>query len=73
MADLLLYEQWVIAGLDEVGDVGMPQGVHRQLWRQTCRLANALKRTVKVSDAGRVGTFRWPEQRRSICGAEALP
>lgn len=41
MADLLLHEQWVVARFDEVGDVGMPQGVHRQLCRQTCRLQNA--------------------------------
>ena len=38
MSYLLLHEHWVVAGLDQVRDVGMPQGVQRQGLRQPSAL-----------------------------------
>lgn len=61
MADLLLYEHWVVSRLEEMCDVRVAQAMHLELLRQAGRVADCGEGSIEVSDTRGAGAFGWPQ------------
>jgi len=59
--DLSLDEGRVVAGLDEVGDVGVPEAVQSELFREPDKVACGREGIAECAKSDAITAFAWPQ------------